>query len=135
MPDVKRQALLPKGEANGLAVIADRLADEGTGRVPAKMRAALVIFDAQRVTIESDTHDELTTVRVRRVEVVLPGDLPEAEKLIRRALESRTGEPVLPLDLEDELEATFREMAAPDSPDDPDVGPADPDAKGKGKGK
>jgi hypothetical protein len=44
----------------------------------------------------------------------------EAEKLIRRALEFRTGQAVLPLELEEELEATFRDMDDPGSPADPE---------------
>jgi hypothetical protein len=129
MPDVKRNALLPKGDENGLAAIAAILADEGTGRQPARLRAVLAIVDCQRVSIEADTHDEVATVRFRRIEVLLSSDLPAAEKLIRRALEGRSGETTLPLELEDEIQQAFSDMADPTSPEDPDEG------KGKGKAK
>lgn len=126
MSEVKRQSLLPKGEDNGLEALAAVLADEGAHRTPKRLRAALVIFDAKRVTIDSDTGEEQVTVRFRRVEALLADDLPTAEKLLRRALEKRSDMDVLPLELEDEIEQAFRDMTAPDSPDDPD------DGKGKG---
>jgi len=115
MPDVKRNALLPKGEENGLAGIARELIDD-----PKRYRAVIAIVDCKRVTVDQDTHDELATIRIRRAEVVLPADLGQAEKLIRRALEFRTGQATLPLELEDELEQAFRDMSEPDSPVDPD---------------
>ena len=134
MPDVKNQAVLPKGEANGLASIAGELVAEGEGLVPKRMRAALVIFDTKRVAVDSDTLDKIATVRMRRIEVLLPSDLPTAEKLIRRALEFRSGQTTLDLDLEDEIRQAFEAMREPDSPVDPDE-PGDADGKGKGKGK
>lgn len=127
MPDVKRNALLPKGEENGLAAIARELVNEGTGRAAKRFRAVIAIVDCKRVNVDSDTGDEVATVRVRRAEVVLGADLPEAEKLIRRALEFRTGQATLPLELEDELEQAFKEMQI-----DPDNPGADPDEPGAG---
>jgi hypothetical protein len=123
--DVKTNALMPSGDNNGLALIAAELAAEGRGDKPPRLRAVIALIDCRRVTVDADTHEEVATVRFRRVEVVLPGDMPAAEKLIRRALEARTDQPTLPLELEDELEATFREMTAVD-PEDPDAPPTDP---------
>ena len=120
MPDVKRNAVLPKGEENGLASIAQHLVAEGAGRAPKRLRAVIGIIDTRRVGIDGDTHEELATVRFRRVEVLLIADLGQAEKLIRRALEHRSGETTLPLELEDEIREAFDQMAQPDSPDDPD---------------
>lgn len=120
MPDVKTNALMPKGDKNGLAAIAGPLADEAARRAPRRLRAAIVIFDARRLNTDADTGEELVTVRFRRVEVLLPEDLAEAEKLIRRASEGRLGETVLPLDLEREIEHTFKDFD-PDAPgDEPD---------------
>ena len=115
MPDVRSAALLPKGEANGFAAIAAELL-----RDPRRLRAALVVFDCRRATEDYDASDSVVTLRIRRAEVLLPDDLGEVEKLVRRALESRTGQQVLPLDLEDEITSLFREMAEPDSPADPE---------------
>jgi hypothetical protein len=117
---------LPKGEENGLAPLAGELVAEGAHRRPKRYRAVLGIIDTKRVGIDSDTGDEVATVRFRRVEVVLPSDLPEAEKLIRRALEFRTGQATLPLELEDELEQAFREMTV--DPDNPGADPDEPAA-------
>lgn len=126
MPDVKTNAILPKGEENGLAPLAGELVAEGAHRRPKRYRAVLGIIDTKRVGIDSDTGDEVATVRFRRVEIVLPSDLPEAEKLIRRALEFRTGQATLPLELEDELEQAFKEMTL--DPENPGADPDEPPA-------
>jgi hypothetical protein len=115
MPDVRNQALLPKGEANGLAAISDELIKD-----PRRLRAALIIFDAKRGTEDYDLDDTVVTVRVRRVETLLPQDLAAAETMIRRALEFRSGQTTLELELEDEIRKTFDSMKDPDSTDDPD---------------
>lgn len=122
MPDVKRQALLPKGEENGLAAIARELIND-----PKRYRAIIAIVDCRRVEVDQDTGMELATIRLRRAEVVLHEDLGAAERLIRRALEFRTGASVLPLELEDEIAQTFAEMEEPESADDPSEpgGPSD----------
>ena len=116
MPDVKTNATMPKGESNGLAAIAGELVAEGLGDRPIRLRAVLCLVDVRRVSTDADTGDQLASVRFRRVEVLLPGDFPEAEKLIRRALEHRTGATVLPLDLENELADAFKDF----DPDEPD---------------
>lgn len=127
MPDVKRNALLPKGDENGLAAIAANLVAEAVGAEPARLRAVIAIVDAKRVTIDAGLHEEVVTVRFRRVEVLLADDLGQAEKLIRRALEHRSGETTLPLEMEDEIRQAFEDMRDPGSTDDPDEG------KGGGK--
>jgi hypothetical protein len=128
MPNVKNLAILPKGEENGLADISGALVAEGTNRAPKRLRAVLGIVDCKRVGVDSDTGEEIATVRFRRVEVLLGGDLPAAEKLLRRSLEARSGQTTLELELEDEIRQAFESMADPDSPEDPDEG------TGKGKG-
>jgi hypothetical protein len=127
VPDVKTNAVLPKGENNGLASVAGELIAEGTGARPRRLRAVLGIIDTRRVTTDADTGDQQATVRFRRVEVLLPDDLAAAEKLIRRALEHRSGQTTLPLELEDEIRAAFAAMADPDNPEDPDADPDDDD--------
>ena len=124
---MKRNALLPTGDANGLSAIAADLADQGTSRKPHRLFAVLGVVDCRRVATDADTGLESATVRFRRVEVLLADDLPTAEKLIRRALENRSGETTLPLDLEDEINELFRDMASPQSSVDPDEMPRDPD--------
>jgi hypothetical protein len=102
MPEVKTNAILPKGEGNGLNEVATDLIKD-----PSRYRAVIGIVDCRRVTIDSDTGDQAATVRFRRVEVLLSGDLAEAERLLRRALESRSGQEQLPLELEDEISQAF----------------------------
>jgi hypothetical protein len=125
MPDVRTNVILTKGEANGLAAVAAELVKD-----PNRLRAALIIYDAKRGTEDYDVHDTVITVRIRRVENLLPQDLDAAEVMIRRALEKRSGQAVLELELEDEIRRTFQEMADPESPEDPEEG-----GQGKSKGK
>jgi hypothetical protein len=75
VPDVKTNAVLPKGETNGLADIAGALVAEGLGRSPIKLRAVIAIVATRRVAVDAKTGDELATVEFRRVEVLLPTDL------------------------------------------------------------
>jgi hypothetical protein len=115
MPDVKGTALLPKGEANGLAAIADVLI-----KTPLQLRAALIVFDCKRGNQDYDLDDTVVTVRVRRVEMLLPKDLEQAEVMLRRALEFRSGQTTLEFDLEDQIRKAFEAMKEPDSVQDPD---------------
>jgi hypothetical protein len=136
MPNVKTNAVLPKGEENGLADIAGALVAEGLGRSPVKLRAVIAIVAPRRVSVDTKTGDELATVEIRRVEVLLPVDLGAAEKLLRRALESRSGQTTLELELEDEIRQAFDQMLNPDSPEDPEEGGDDQGGKGgKPRGK
>lgn len=131
MAAIKKQSLLPPGDENGLTDYAPQLVAEGEGLAPKRLRAALVIFDVKRVGVESDTLEKIATVRFRRVEVLLSEDLGQAEKLIRRALEARSGQTTLPLELEDDIRLAFEEMKDPASPDDPEEGGDPGDGKRK----
>jgi hypothetical protein len=128
MPDVKGTALLPKGEANGFAANADELLKD-----PRRKRAALIIFDLKRGTEDYDQADTTATVRIRRVELLLPTDLKDAELMLRRAQSSRTtGDEQLEFKFEREIEEAFEAMREPDSPVDPEEGDGG-DGEGKGK--
>src|SRR5215472_18600015 len=116
--EVKTNAIMPKGDTNGLSAIAADLVREAKGEAPPRLRAVICLVDARRATVDKDTGDWSVTVRVRRAEVLLQGDQPEAEKLIRRALEARTGQAVLSLELERDLEAAFADFD-PDAPAEP----------------
>lgn len=117
MADVAIGGNLPVGDNNGLAAIASALIAE-----PAKLRVMLAVIDTQKITTKTDTGEKIATVRVRRIEMVLPQDLGEAEKLLRRSLEHRTGQAVLPLELEGDLEAAFAQVSV-----DPDAADPEPD--------
>lgn len=110
MSDAKLGAALPKGEGDGLSAIAPDLV-----RDPKRLRVVMAIIDCKKVTTDHDTGDIIPVARIRRIEVVTGPDLHSAEKLMRRALEKRSGETVLPLDLEDALHEAFQNV-------DPDTG-------------
>lgn len=103
MSDIKISGTLPKGDANGAAAIAADLIAE-----PHRFKVILAIVDCKKVTTDNDTGEAVPTARIRRVEPVLPQDLPQAEQIMRRALEHRTGRVVLPMGLEDEVRIAFR---------------------------
>lgn len=119
MPTVRPNASLPKGEENGLYAIAGELIADRK-----RYRVVIALVDCSRVMSDSDTGVEAATIRIRRAEVVLPDDMPAAEKLLRRSLEHRTGQTTLPLELEDEIEQAFRDMQ-PELPEDTEE-PEDP---------
>ncbi len=105
MSDSSLSGALPKGDANGLGPIVRQLIDE-----PHRFHVILGIIDCAKITTNNDTGEIIPTARIRRVEVVLPGDLPSAQRLMERALERRTGRPMLPIDLEDDLRAAFQRI-------------------------
>lgn len=106
MSDASLSGNLPHGDANGLTVIIRDLIDN-----PHKLHVLIAIADCRKVTTDNDTGEIIPTVRIRRIEVVrVPGDLKTAEKLMRRALENRSGMTVLPLDLEDDVRRAFAEI-------------------------
>jgi hypothetical protein len=100
---IKLAGALPKeNTANGLGpLVADLIAD------PARYQVILAVVDCKSITTNADTGEVVPTARIRRVERVLPGDKPAARRLMRRALEDRTGQTTLPLDLEEDMQAAF----------------------------
>jgi hypothetical protein len=99
----KLAANLPKGTANGLQVIAQSLVDE-----PERVHAVIALIDCKKVTTDFDSGEVVPTARIRRIEVIQDGeDLGMAQRVIRRALERRTGKTVLPFDIEDEIASAF----------------------------
>lgn len=102
---VKLSSHLPQvGDANGLTHIADDLCAE-----PGRVHVGIVLIDTKSVSTDIDTGETTPTARVRRIEMVPAGDLKDAERLMRRALEQRSGATVLPLELEDEISSVFRQ--------------------------
>jgi len=115
MPTLKGTALMPKGDRDGFTPIADDLAKD-----PLRLRAAIVVFNCKRGTTEYAADATALTVELLRAELLLPQDLNDAERLLRRALEFRSGQTTLDLELEDEIKRAFDAMREPDSPVDPD---------------
>lgn len=102
MSEIKLASALPKGDANGLGPLVLDLIEH-----PEQFRVVLAIVDCKTITTDADTGEVVPTARIRRVEVVLTGDLRAARRLMERALEKRTGRVALPLGLEDDLRAAF----------------------------
>lgn len=101
---------LPGGDANGLVAIARALID-----TPHDVHVVVGLVDCKRTTTDNDSGEVVPTARIRRIEVIDGGDKDLAAKMMRRALEQRTGKTVLPFDLEEDLRAAFGRI-------DPDTG-------------
>lgn len=101
---------LPGGDANGLVAIARELIDN-----PHEVHVIVGLVDCKRITTDNDSGEVVPTARIRRVEVIGDNDKDLAAKMMRRALEERTGKTVLPFDLEEDLRAAFGRV-------DPDTG-------------
>lgn len=83
-------------ETNGVDSLSDELRKH-----PDTLRVAVVWFDVQKVTYDTDTHAAIPTVRVRRIEPVGLADEPDPElvKLVAAAVEERTGRKGVPFEL------------------------------------
>lgn len=103
MSDIRLTSALPKGDANGLGPIIGDLVDD-----PKAMHVVLCIVDCKKTTLDADTGEVVPTVRIRRLEALLPEDKVPAHRLMERALERRTGKTVLPLTLEDDVREAFK---------------------------
>ena len=102
MSAIKMLGNLPGGSKNGLPSILDDLTDH-----PNKMHLVLAVIDTKSVTTDVDTGYIVPTVHVLRIEPIRPEDRKTAHRLMERALEERTGRPMLPADLEDDTLAVL----------------------------
>lgn len=100
---MKLLSKLPKIE--GLSMLSDAMTNQ-----PSIPRVLLLVVDTQKLTTNLDDGSIEPTARILKIEPVARVDIPEAEKLLRRAVESRTGQATLPLDLEDEITVLFEGM-------------------------
>lgn len=105
----KLSSSLPKG--HGLNVAVRRLA-QGDPVV------ALVVLRRFTKTENFEKGETELTLKVSEVEAIHPDDLYLAKRLMERALEARTGQPVLPYDLETALEGVFEGLGL-DYPKEP----------------
>ena len=101
---------LPKGEGNGLDAIA-----RGLIETPDQVHVVIALVDCKKITTNTDTGEVTPTARIRRIEAIGDADKPFVSKMMRRALEVRTGKTVLPFDLEEDIRAAFGRI-------DPDTG-------------
>lgn len=93
---------LPNGDGNGLNALARALIDS-----PHDIHVVVALIDCKKTTTDNDTGEVEPTARIRRIEAIGEQDKDLAAKMLRRALERRTGKTVLPFDLEEDLRAAF----------------------------
>lgn len=98
----KLASALPKGDGNGLDALARDLIDS-----PHNVHVIVALVDCKKITTDNDSGEIEPTARIRRVEVISEDDKDLAAKMLRRALERRTGKTVLPFDLEEDMRAAF----------------------------
>jgi hypothetical protein len=102
----KLSGALPKGERNGIAALEAQFVDD-----PTRTHVFIVVADTAKVTQNIDTGDVEPTLRILRIESILPKDARTAETLVRRALEGRTGVKTLDIDLADEISKIFSDAS------------------------
>lgn len=106
---------LPDGPSNGLAALAAEMVTR-----PAKVHIVLALVDVIRITEKVDDGTRVPTVRIRRIEAIRdPGDAMQMRKLLQREFERRTGQTVLPFELEEDIRQAFDSAEVGD--DDPDT--------------
>lgn len=93
---------LPAGDGNGLTALARDLIDS-----PHDIHVVVALIDCKKITTDNDTGEVEPTARIRRIEAITEDDRELAAKMLRRALERRTGKTVLPFDLEEDMRAAF----------------------------
>ncbi len=109
----KLNARLPKGDANGLDSLARKMLEE-----PHQVHVVIALVDCAKVTVDTDEGTSEPTTRIRRIEVITEADKGQAQVMLRRALEKRTGKTVLPFDLEEDMRAAFVDFETGEVPDD-----------------
>jgi hypothetical protein len=106
---------LPSGDANGLAAIVGELVDD-----PDRIHVLVVLAGCLKVTHVVKDNAQVPTVEIRRIEAISdPGDRAALQRLLMREFERRTGQPVLPLELEQDVEAAFGNAPPDDDPPAP----------------
>jgi DNA segregation ATPase FtsK/SpoIIIE-like protein len=88
----KLASALPKdNDLNGLNALSRKLVDD-----PETEHTIIAVIDCSKIETIVDTGDVEPTVRILRVEAVNAADDFDAEGMLKRALEKRTGRTVLP---------------------------------------
>jgi hypothetical protein len=97
---------LPVGDANGLNAVAAELAKD-----PTRLRVGVILFDVEDVDEKIRKGYTAARVSIRRIEVVRdPADAGALQRILMREFERRTGATVLPIELEEEVEAAFADL-------------------------
>lgn len=96
----KFSSALPAGDANGLTSLSNKLI-----RNPKGTHIIVGVIDVKSITTDIDSGDQVATVRFRRVEAIHEEDADHALRMLARGVERRTGATMLPIEIEDELQA------------------------------
>lgn len=104
MGRAKISSSLPaEATTNGLMHLSDEMTSE-----PSQMHIAVIAFDTKEIKLNTDTDEAVPTARIRRIEPIeRTDDRKQVQRIMRRAYEERTGETVLPYDLEADLSDAF----------------------------
>lgn len=88
-------------DLQGLDSMADELLDN-----PEQVQVAVIHFDVSKIVEDTDEHNRVPYVRIRRFEPV--GDVDNApdelQRIVTQAVEDRTGKAPLPFDAVDGIE-------------------------------
>lgn len=108
MTKIQLLAKLPTGDANGLLPHADEFIDD-----PGKLRLAIAVIKRKRRTDDDDDLNITAVVRILRIEIVQrPDDVEVIQRIMLRANEDATGQPVLPYETERAIHDVFRDFVA-----------------------
>lgn len=111
---MKLASRLPEGDHNGLRSMERAMLDD-----PKRPRPVIVILNASKITQDADNGSREVTARILHVESFHPDDLAEVERLVRRGREYASGQPTLPLEIEDEISRALQGVLDGEEPYDP----------------
>jgi hypothetical protein len=95
---------LPDGDGNGLAAIAAELETD-----PSRKRFGVVVFDVEEIQDKVRAGKNVVRVKILRIESIRDtNDGVALERLLQREFERRTGQAVLPLELEEGRQGRVR---------------------------
>jgi hypothetical protein len=117
----KFSASAPKGDGNGFdgPIASEMIRDVMEGR-RSRPRAAIVLFGSKEVKIGEDGEATLVLKLLRVEPLTDPDHFSEAERILHREWEKRSGKPMLPFDLEKQVRDTFAGMVSDGAQDEID---------------
>ena len=103
MKAVKLSGVLPEGDANGINSLARDVLDD-----PEALHLVIAVISTDHITHSVRDGESQPTMRFMRIESVGEQDSAEALRLMKRAYGRRTGQEMLPIALEDDIEDAFK---------------------------
>lgn len=99
MTAVKLSGVLPDGDANGLDKIARDVLDD-----PNALHIVVAVLTTSKITHDVSSGESQPTMRLVRIESVDTRDGQDGLRLLKRGYSRRTGQEMLPIELEAELD-------------------------------